>query len=122
MQQRDIAGPDPVDQFHRVSGQHSRVVIGVRSTQGPAGKVAVDLVVQPFGDREELSVAGDHQPADRDADTADVADQHLQHLGDPAAHRGRADVPDGAPRLQPPHLVRGLDQPQIAFAADNGLQ
>src|SRR5215468_3514677 len=97
-------------------------MMGLRRAQGPAGEIAVDLVVQAFGDGEELSVTADYQPADRDAEIADVANQYLQHLGDPAARRGRADVPDGVPGLQLPHLVRGLEQPQIALAADDGLQ
>jgi hypothetical protein len=42
-------------------------MIGLRRAERGSGRAAVDLVVQPLGDGEELGVAGDHQPADRDA-------------------------------------------------------
>jgi hypothetical protein len=122
MQQHDIAGPDPAKQLHRVRGQHPRVMTGRRCAQGPSGTVTVDLVVQAFGDREELGVAGDHKPANQDVEIADVPDQHLQHLSDPAAGSGRVDVPNGAPGQLSPNLVSGLDQAQVPLATDDGLQ
>jgi len=97
-------------------------MMSLRRVQGPSGQIAVDLVVQALGGCEEPGVAGDHQPADRDAEIGDVPDQCLQHLGDPAAHRGRVDVPDGAPGQQPPDLVSGPGQLPVARAADDGLQ
>jgi hypothetical protein len=97
-------------------------MMGLRRVQRPSGQIAVDLVVQALGGREEPGVAGDHQPADRDAQVGDVPDQCLQHLGDPAAHRGRVDVPDGTPGQHVPNLVSGLDQLRIPLSADDGLQ
>ena len=122
VQQHHITGPDPGDQLHRVRGQHLRVVIGLRRAERAAGQVAVDLVVQPLGDREEPGVAGDHQPADRDVQILDVPDQYLQHLGDPATGRGRVDIPDGAPGQHVPDQVRGPGQQPVPRSADDRLQ
>jgi hypothetical protein len=82
----------------------------------------VDLVVQAFGEREKLGVAGDHEPADRDVEIADVPNQHLQHLSDPAAGSGRVDVPYGAPGQLSPNPVSGLEQAKVPLATDEGLQ
>ena len=89
MQQHHIAGPDPGRQLDRVRGQHLCVMSGLRRTERGSGQAAVDLVVQPLGDREELGVAGDHQPADRDVQVLHVPDQDLQHLGDPTTRGSR---------------------------------
>jgi hypothetical protein len=45
-----------------------------------------------LGDREEVRIALDHQPARVDAGAADIGEQRLQHLGDTAAGRRRIDV------------------------------
>jgi hypothetical protein len=81
----------------------------------------MDLVVQALGDHEELGVTGDDQPADRDAEILNVSDQYLQHLRDPAADRGRADVPDGPPSQLLPEFLRRPDQPRVPLATDNRL-
>ena len=39
--------------------------------------MAVDLVVQPLGDREEVGVTADHRPPDRNVEVFDVTDQAL---------------------------------------------
>ena len=122
MQQHHIAGPDPGRQLHRVRGQHLRVMSGLRRAERGSGRAAVDLVVQPLGDREEPGVAGDHQPADRDVQVLHVSDQDLQHLGDPATSRGRIDVPDGAPGQHRPELLGCPDQLRISRGADDRLQ
>jgi hypothetical protein len=74
MQKRDIAGPDPAEQLHRVSGQHPYVMMGFPRVQRPSGKIAVDLVVQALGRREEPGVVGNYQPADRDVEIPDIPD------------------------------------------------
>jgi len=94
----------------------------LRRTQRPPGKVTVDLVVQPLGDGEELGVATDHQPADRDIEIVHIPHQDLQHFGDPAAGGGRVDVPDGPPGQQAPDLVSGPVQLREPRAADDRLQ
>ena len=57
---------------------------------------AVEEVVDPLGDLEELGVALDHGPARVDAGALRVADQRQQQLHHAAALGGRADVPDRA--------------------------
>ena len=44
-------------------------------------------------DLEELLVALHHHPAGVDAGTSQVAEQEVQHLGDPTALLGRVDLP-----------------------------
>jgi hypothetical protein len=122
VQQYDIAGLNPGDQFHRIRGHHPRVVIGLSRAEGTAAGIAMDLVVQALGDREKLGVPGDHQPADRDVQILDVPDQDLQHLGDPATCRGRADVPDGVPAQQGPELVGGQGELPVSRGADDRLE
>ncbi len=122
MQQHHIAGPDPGSQLDRVRGQHPRVMTGLRRAERGPGQAAVDLVVQPLGDREEPGIAGDHQPAGRDVQILHVPDQDLQHLGDPATCHGRIDVPDGASGQHRPDQVGGADQLRIPRAADDRLQ
>jgi hypothetical protein len=48
--------------------------------------------VDPLGDREELRVPLDDDPAGVDAGPPDVREQRLKHLGNPAARGGRVDV------------------------------
>ena len=55
---------------------------------------AVQPVVDPLGDREELGRAVDHHPARVDAGAARVGDERAEQLDDPAAAGGRVDVPD----------------------------
>ena len=71
--------------------------------------------MDPLRDREKRRVAFDHEPARVDAGPADVGEQRLQHLGNPAAGCGRVDVQDCAlteraarrlgHRLEPPHTL-----------------
>jgi len=50
--------------------------------------------VESLRDREELGVAGDHDPVHLDPEPARVPEQRSEHLGDPATPRGRVDVDD----------------------------
>ena len=122
VQQHHIARLNQGEQFHRIRGQQLRVVIGVRRAEGATPEMAMDLVVQALGEREKLGVPGDHQPADRDVQILDVPDQDLQHLGDPAACRGRVDVPDGVPGQRGPELVSAPGHFPVSLGADDGLQ
>jgi len=122
MQQHHVTGPDPGRQLRRVRGQHARVMAGLCRTERGAGQAAVDLIVQPLGDREEISVAADHQPADRDAQILYVPDENLQHLGHPATGRGRVDVPDGAPGQDGPDTPGLPSQVLKPPGTDDGLQ
>ena len=67
-----------------------------RARVRPAGRRhprAVQPVVQSLGDREELLIAVQHQPAGVDPGAAPVGQQRLQHLGDAATLGGGIDVP-----------------------------
>ena len=90
------------------------------SVAGPA----VEPVVDPLRDREELGVALDHEPLRLEPGPAHVPEQGLQHLRDPAARRRRVDVDDAPtceelaqlrrPSLEPIHSVRTDERLQPA--------
>ena len=122
MQQDQISRPYLVEQLGSVRGEHPSVIAGLGLAERAAGLLAVDLVVQPLGDHEELGITGDHAPADPDIKILDVPDEHVQHLGHPAANRGRADVPDGASGQLLPELISRPDQSCVPVAADKLLQ
>jgi hypothetical protein len=123
MEQHDIAGTDLPEQLVRVGAQDLAVMAGVSAAQRPgAVGLAVNLVVQPLGDREEVRVAADHHPADRDVQARDVPHEHLQHLSDPAADRGRVDVPDGPPGEPVPEPGGRGEQPRVLLPSDDRLQ
>ena len=123
MQQHDIARAHLPEQVVRIRGEDLLVVAGVGLAQGPgAVGLAVNLVVQPLGDREEVRVAADHHPADRDVQARDVPQEHLQHLSDPAADCGRIDVPDG-PLAEPvPEPGGPGEQPRVSHGPDDRLE
>ena len=123
MQQHDIARAHPPEQLVRIRGEDLRVVAGVGVAQVPgAVGLAMDLVVQPLGDREELRVAADHRPADRDVQALDVSHEHLQHLSDAAADRGGVDVPYG-PLAEPVPEPGGCgEQPPVSHGPDDRLE
>lgn len=60
-----------------------------------AGRGA-ERVVDALGHAEEVGRSLEDEPADVDAEAADVAQDRAQHLGHAAAGRGGVDVPDGA--------------------------
>ena len=122
VQQHDIARADQPEQLVRVRGEDLRVVAGVGAAQRPAAGVTVNLVVQPLGDREEFRVAADHHPAGRDVQARAVPHEHLQHLGDPAADRGRIDVPDGPPAEPVPEPGGLGEQPRVPLRPDDRLE
>jgi hypothetical protein len=86
---------------------------------------AVEMVVEPLRDREELLVAFDDQPARVDARTPNVGEEHLEHLGYAATDGGRVDAHDGTTegltqtvgpfeqRLDPPGLDHLAENPRI---------
>ena len=63
VQQHQITRPYPVQQLDRVGGQYLRVMPGLAVAQRATGGLAMDLVVQPLGDHEELGITGDNHPA-----------------------------------------------------------
>jgi hypothetical protein len=103
-------------QFVGVAAKRRLVMapLGLAQLAAVAGR-AVEAVVDPLRDREKRRVAFDHEPARVDAGPADIGEQRLQHLGDPAAGCGRVDVQHCAPteraarrlghRLESPHAL-----------------
>ena len=65
------------------------------------------VVVNPFGDLEELRSAMDHDPTGIDAGSRYISDHGLQQLRDAASARGRVHVPDH-PSVE--HLPRVHDR------------
>jgi hypothetical protein len=61
---------------------------------------AVEAVVDPLRDREELGIAGDPHPVRLESDPTHVAEQRREQLGHPASGRGRVEVHD-APASEP---------------------
>ena len=94
-----------------VRGEHQLVAgpLGVAERTAVAG-VAVQQVVQPLGDGEELGVAVEHEPPVLDVRPRAVGEQRLQHLGDAPAVRGGVDVPDRAIAERGPGPPTGLGE------------
>jgi hypothetical protein len=98
VQEHHIALPDAAQRAVEVRRRDVVIVGGLLRTQLPGVTGgAVQAIVDPLGDGVELGIAGHHEPADVDIDVLDVADQHVEHLGDPTAGGRRAEVPDGPP-------------------------
>ena len=80
---------------------------------------AVEAVVNALRDREELRVAGDHDPIHLDSEPARIPEQGPEHLRDPSALRGRvhahhAPVAEALPKLG----SRGNKRRQALLAND----
>ncbi len=101
MEDHDVARPDHAQQILGVLAQHFLIELMSRVVERPtvAGRT-VDGVVQSLCEAEEVGPTLDHEPARVDTDAASVAEQPRQELCDPAAHRRRVHVPDGAPAQQ----------------------
>ena len=94
VQDDDVAGLHPLLQLSQCLFQRLPVGVLCRLIQLPSvAGLAVEQVMDAFGDLEELVVALDHHPAGVDAGTGQVAEQEVQHLGDPTALLGRVDLP-----------------------------
>ena len=114
MQEDDVAGLDPLLQLSKRLFQSLAVASSCRLVQlAPVAGLAVEQVMEAFGDRKELVVALEHHPAGVDAGTSQVAEQEVEHLGDPAALLGGVHVPQ-PPATQP--LGRHLQATQETAA------
>ena len=83
---------------------------------------AVQTIVDPLGDSEELLISVDHEPTDVDVRIEHVADEHQEHLGHAAACGSRVDVPDGlASKLFASHR-HGAFKFLKAIVPDKGLE
>jgi hypothetical protein len=78
--------------------------------------------VDALGDREEVGVTLDHEPARVDAGAAHVREQRLQHLRDPAACGGRVHVENGAARERLLGQLRGGLEAGHPVRADERLK
>ena len=119
-----------VEQYHvtRVDVAHQARSVG-RSDLGIIGgligaehlrrRCPVKTVVDPLGDGEEFLVAAHDQPANIEARTEGVADEHLEHLGHSSALGRRTDVPDRLPRILGSWLAAPVSS--VAFLADHWL-
>ena len=103
----DVLGPDQARQLVRRPGQGLLVdrALALAELFPVAGR-AVETIVDPLRDREELGAGGDHGPARVDARAPGVGEQRLQQLRHSPASRRRVDVPDRAPGEQ---LLRPRD-------------
>ena len=93
VEQDHVVASHEREELGRVAAEHRLVVPVLRLAEwaAVAGR-PVQPVVEPLGDREEVGVAFDHDPAGVDADTPGVREQRLEQLGHATAGRGRVDV------------------------------
>ena len=123
VQHDDVPGAHEREQLLRVPAQHALVVAALARAElaAVAGR-AVDPVVDPLRDREELRVALDDEPTRVDAGGAHVGKQRLQHLGDAAAGRGRVHVPDRAAAERGLRRLGDVLVERHPVGADQGLE
>jgi hypothetical protein len=90
---QDVLGSDPLLQRRCVLGAHRSVELPIRVTE-PRVARAVDQIVDPFGELEELRLlAPDHQPLGLQPELVQQRDQLGHHLGHPTALRRGVDHP-----------------------------
>jgi hypothetical protein len=90
-----------------VLASYLREVLVLGGTQrAVVARTAVESVMDPFGNREELWITLHHQPSRVDANTSRKRKQHREHLGDPAARCCRVDVHDRVSGDMASHLRR----------------
>jgi len=82
----------------------------------------VEMVVHALRDREEARIAVDDEPSRVDPDPARICEERPEHLGDPAARRGRVDVEDGPTGQRVACSPSGLVEPLRAFRSDERRQ
>ncbi|MDZ7734351.1 MAG: hypothetical protein U5R31_15905 [Acidimicrobiia bacterium] len=102
VQHDDVARRRHRGQLGGVPLQDLLVVVDlVRTERSPVPGLAVEPVVDPLRDREELGIAVEHHPARVHTERAGVPEDGVEHLRDTAPARGGADVPQapGAERL-----------------------
>lgn len=114
MQQDDVARVDRIGQFECVGRERlfvdaSRLVV----ERSAVPDRAVESVVDPFGDCEELGSSRDDEPPSVDPGSACVRDEGAEHLGDTAAACRRIDVVDDAALQQCRRAFRGGDERRV---------
>ena len=96
MDEHDVARAHGGGEVPGVVLEHRLVVaVFVLAERAAVPLTPVEVVVEPLGDLEEAGIALDHQPAGVDAGTANVRQQHAEHLGDAPARGRRVEAHDG---------------------------
>ena len=123
MQEDDVVGSDVFGCARGVRERDFAVVSGFALSEIAVVTFdAVQTIVDPLGDSEELLISVDHEPTDVDVRIEHVADEHQEHLGHAAACGSRVDVPDGlASKLFASHR-RSAFELLKAIAPDKGLE
>ena len=96
VQQHDVGAGEPGSEQLGLGRAAALIDRSLPLAQLTAVVGAVQAIVEPLGDAEEVVVAADHRPASVDAGAADVSDQRPQHLRHPAALRRRVHGPQRA--------------------------
>jgi hypothetical protein len=123
VQEDDVARLHPRLEFFQCLFQRLPVAALCRTVQLTfVAGLAMKQVMDALGDREEVLVALEHQPVGIDAGTGQVAEQEVQHLGDPAALLGRVDLP------QPPageplgRQLQAIQEAAAVVGVEHGLE
>ena len=104
----DVAGTDDAGQVVGAGAERSLVeTVLVVAQRASVTEAAVEVIVDPLRQGEELLVRVDDEPTGVDPDATDVPEQDVQHLRHPTAGGGRVDV-DHRPAVElPKGLARG---------------
>jgi hypothetical protein len=123
VQDDDVARLDPLLQLSKRLFQSLAVASSCRLVQVAfVTGLTVEQVMDAFGDREELLVALEHHPAGIDAGASQVAEQEVQHLGDPTALLGGVDLPQ-PPAGQPVgRLGQPVQEASAVVRVEHGLE
>src|SRR5215216_2540523 len=84
--------------------------------------LAVQQVVDALGDGKEVLVALDHHPAGIDPRASQVAEQEVQHLGDPTALLGRVDLPQPSAGKPIGRLRQPVQEAAAVVGVKHGLE
>ena len=112
VEKHDIAAPNLSHEIDKIPLEHPFIMLVLgRSESLPAVHRAVQRVMHPPGDGEELRVTVQNQPSGVHACAASIGQQTLQHLRHPATVRGGIDVPHHATSEKGPSPGGGRHQP-----------
>jgi hypothetical protein len=115
-----VIRPDDLQDLSGIPSHDRDIVIPItiRETQA-VPHPTMEVVVNAFGDREEVLVALDDQPARIDACSPLVTKKGLQHLSDPPTRLRRIDVPGDATAQDIPSVLHRVTKALRAGPADD---
>ena len=123
VQDDDVARLDPLLQLAERFFERLAVAGSCRLVQlAPVAGLAVQQVVDALGDGKEVLVALDHHPAGIDAGASKVAEQEVQHLGDPTALLGGVDLPQPPAGKQLGRLGQPAEEAAAVVRVKHGLE